>query len=141
MLSQDATGKNPELNPITLIKLGNNFGVEIKTIPEYIIPMGKSIKFNLKKFNLIEPNLNIKIIDHTGESVFQKTIPDKQDPSFVWIPDRAEEFKLVIEINSKNKKGLIIEESFDVIDVDKILEDYYYRLQKLSQADRVVRRP
>jgi hypothetical protein len=141
MLSQDATGKNPELNPITLIKLGNNFGVEIKTIPEYIIPMGKSIKFNLKKFNLIEPNLNIKIIDHTGESVFQKTIPDKQDPSFVWIPDRAEEFKLVIEINSKNKNGLIIEESFDVIDVDKILEDYYYRLQKRSQADQVVRCP
>lgn len=141
LLSQDETGENPEQNPKILIKLGNNFGVDVKTVPEYIIPMGKSIKFTLRKFNLIEPDLSIKILNHTGENVFQKFIPDKQDPSFVWIPDKAEEFKLVIEINAKNKKGLIIEEPFDVIDVEKILEQYYYQLQKQSQADRVVRQP
>jgi outer membrane protein assembly factor BamB len=122
-------------------KIGNNYGVQIEIDPPDIIPMEKSIKFNLKKFNLIEPRLKIQILNPAGETVFDKTLSDKDEPSFVLIPNRPGEYNIVIEINAENKKGLRIEDSFDVIDVEKILKRYFYYLQRYSQENQVVRSP
>jgi outer membrane protein assembly factor BamB len=128
-----------QLKAIT--KIGNNYGVEIETDPADIIPMGKSIKFNLNKFNLIEPELKIQILNPAGESVFDKTLSEKDDPSFVLIPNQPGGYNVVIEVNAENKKELRIEDTFDVIDVEKILKRYYYHLQKYSKEDQVVRYP
>jgi hypothetical protein len=142
LVSQEETGEERyEQQPKTITKIGNNFGVEINTDPQHILPLGKSIKFNLNKFNLIKPELKIEILNHVGQSVFDKTISHKQEPSFVWIPEKASEYKLVVQIEAKNKKGLRIEKSFNVTDVDKILNHYYYHLQKYSKADQVVLTP
>ncbi len=142
MVSQEETGEERyEQPPKNITKIGNNFGVAINTKPQHILPLGKSIKFNLKKFNLIKPELKIKILNPAGKSVFDKTVSHNEDPSFVWIPDKAVEYKLVMEINAKNKKGLRIEETFNVTDVEKILNQYYYRLQKYSKADQVASYP
>lgn len=128
-----------QLKAIT--KIGNNYGVQIETDPADIIPMGKSIKFNLNKFNLIEPRLNIQILNPAGESVFEKTLSDRDDPSFILIPNQPGEYNVTIEINAENKKELRIKDTFDVIDVEKILRQYYYHLHKYSKEDQVVRYP
>lgn len=133
------TGDEDQGRPLKAIyKIGNNFGVVIQTDPQDIIPMGKSIKFNLEKFNLVNPELKIRILDAGNVNVFEKTISYKDDPSFVWIPNRAMVYKLVVEINAENKKGLLIEHPFEVINVEKQLYQYYYRLQKSSNEDHVV---
>ncbi len=136
------TGNEDQGLPLKAItKIGNNFGVVIQTDPQNIIPLGRSIKFNLEKFNLVKPELKVKILNTEDENVFAKTIAYKDDPSFVWIPDRAMGYKLVVEINAENKKGLIIEHPFKVIDVEKLLSQYYYRLQKSSTEDQVINYP
>lgn len=137
--AEDPEQPGQPLKAIT--KIGNNFGVVIRTDPQNIIPLGRSIKFNLEKFNLVKPELNVKILDTENENVFAKTIAYKDDPSFVWIPNRAMAYKLVVEINAENKKGLIIEHPFEVIDVEKLLSQYYYRLQKNNNEDPVIISP
>jgi len=142
MVAQEETGEGRyEQEPKTITKIGNNFGVEINTDPQHILPLGKSIKFNLTKFNLIKPELKIEIVNHAGQSVFDKTISHKKNPSFVWIPEKAMEYKLVVQIDAKNKKGLRVEKSFNITDVEKILKHYYFHLQKYSKADQVVLEP
>jgi hypothetical protein len=142
MVSQEESDEDSdEQPPKNITKIGNNFGVAINTKPRHVLPLGKSIKFNLRKFNLIKPTLKIKILNPAGQSVFEKTVSHKEDPSFVWIPDKAVEYKLVTEINAKNKKNLRIEETFYVTDVEKILSHYYYRVQKYSKADQVASYP
>jgi hypothetical protein len=142
MVSQEETGEDMyEQPPKNITKIGNNFGVAVYTNPQHILPLGKSIKFNLKRFNLIKPELKIKILDPAGKSVFDKTVSYKEDPSFVWIPNKAVEYKLIIEINAKNKKELRIEEPFKVTDVEKILKRYYYHVQKFSMEDQLVSYP
>ena len=133
------TGKEDQGQPLKAItKIGNNFGVVIQTDPQSIIPMGRSIKFNLERFNLVKPELKVNILDTENKSVFEKNIAYKDDPSFVWIPNRAMAYKLVVEINAENKKGLMIEHAFEVIDVEKLLSQYYYQLQKYSNKDLVI---
>ena len=142
LVSGEETGEgSDEKQPKIITKIGNNFGVEINTDPRHILPLGKSIKFDLEKFNLIKPELKIEILDHEGQGVFDKTISYKQNPSFVWIPGKAVGYKLVVHIDAKNKKGLRIEKPFNVTDVEKILKQYYYHLQKYSKADQVVPDP
>ena len=137
--ADDREEPGPPLKAIT--KIGNNFGVVIQTDPQNIIPLGRSIKFNLERFNLVKAELKVKILNTGDENVFSKTIAYKDDPSFVWIPNRAMGYRLVVEINAENKKGLIIEHPFEVIDVEKLLSQYYYRLQKNSNEDRVINYP
>ena len=142
MVSREETGEEDyEHQPKTITKIGNNYGVAIQTKPRHILPLGKSIKFTLQRFNLIKPELKIRILNHTEKSVFDKTISYNEAPSFVWIPDKAAEYKLVIEINDKNKKELRIEEIFNVTDVEKILNNYYHHLQKFSKEDQVASYP
>ncbi|MCP5103770.1 MAG: hypothetical protein GY950_10350 [bacterium] len=124
--------------PKAFTRIGNNYGVAIKTDPQYIMPMGKSITFKLRKFNLLEPELDVSILNPEGEPVFQKRILHKQDPTFVWVPGEAVDFKMVIEINALNKKGLRMEQTFHVLDTEKILKQYYYSLQKYSTENRVI---
>lgn len=140
-IEETASGSEEEESvPKTVARIGNNYGVKIETDPEEIIPMGKSIKFNLERFNLIEPELTVKILGPTGESVFDQTFSAKDDPYFIWIPEKSAEYKLVVEINAENKKGLRIEEPFNVLDLENILNRYYYEVQKSSNEDRVVLR-
>lgn len=136
------TGDQNQEQPLKAItKIGNNFGVVIQTDPQNIIPMGRSIKFNLERFNLIKPELKVNILDTENKSVFEKKISYKDEPSFIWIPSQAMLYKLVVEINAENKKGLIIEHPFEVIDVEKLLLRYYYQLQKNSNEDPVMHYP
>lgn len=136
------TGSEEQEIPLKAItKIGNNFGVVIRTDPQNIIPLGRSIKFNLERFNLVKPELKIKILNTENENVFAKTTGCKDDPSFVWIPSQAMAYRLVVEINAENKKGIIIEHPFEVIDVEKRLSQYYYWLQKNNNEDRVIISP
>lgn len=134
-----AGAEKEEVVPKAILKVGNNYGVKIGSNPEYIIPVGKSVKFYVEKFNLLEPELRIKIVNPAGESVVDQKYTHKQDSSFIWIPAKAAEYKMVVEINALNKKGLIFEETFNVIDLDAILTRYFYEVQKSSTEDRMAR--
>jgi hypothetical protein len=117
-----------------LSKIGNHYGVEIKTDPMHVKPLGKSIRFDLKPINLVEPIYKIKIIKTQWESqsrpvVFEKQISVDDIPSFVWMPNEPVEYKLIIEIEAKNKRGVKVEQNFKSIDIEKILKHYYYDIQ------------
>ncbi|MCU0288468.1 MAG: PQQ-like beta-propeller repeat protein [Acidobacteria bacterium] len=130
--------QNLELPLKGITKIGNNFGVVIQTDPQNIIPMGRSIKFKLEAFNLIKPELKLNILDTENKHIFEKIINSKDDPSFIWIPNRATTYRLVVEINAENRKSFLIEHSFDVIDVENLLLQYYYQLQKSSYEEPVI---
>jgi hypothetical protein len=137
--SAAAVTEEEETVPKSILKVGNNYGVKIDSNPEYIIPVGKSVKFYITKFNLLEPTLQIKIVNPAGVEVFSGKYTPKQDSSFIWIPNKAAVYKMIVEINAENKKGLIFEETFNVIDLDAILTRYFYEVQTSSTEDRVAR--
>jgi hypothetical protein len=125
--------------PSHLSKIGNHYGIEINTEPKYVKAMGKSVRFDLKYFNLIKPKYAIKILkDQPGDQtpVYDKIITPEDKPSFVWIPKEAIQYRLVVEIDAENKKGLTVEESINAIDVQAILRNYYYQLQNRCEFDR-----
>jgi hypothetical protein len=126
--------------PSQLSKIGNHYGVEIFTAPKDVKPMGKSIRFNLKLINLVEPQLKIKIIkNQPGNTVpvFDKTLSADDKPTFVWIPAEAVEYRLIIEVEAENKTGLTFEETFTAVDVQEILRNYYYQLHTRSDTNRL----
>ena len=137
--TEAAVTEEEEKVPKSILKVGNNYGVKINSNPEYIIPVGKSVKFYITKFNLLEPTLKIKIVNPAGVEVFSEIYTHKQDSSFIWIPNKAAEYKMTVEINAENKKGLVFEETYNVIDLDAILNQYFYDVQKFSTEDRVAR--
>jgi hypothetical protein len=125
-----------------LSKIGNHYDVEVNAVPQFIWPKGKSIKFRLKNVNFVKPRYNIKIykqstVDAKGKEipVFEKTISKAEGASFLWIPKEAIEYRMVIEVNAENKKGVYIEEQFEAIDIDKALANYYYELHRLNGPD------
>jgi hypothetical protein len=124
-----------------ITKIGNNYGVDVKIEPEKIIPVNKSIRFDLKEINLVKPKYNVKIIGPLGQSIYEKVISKKDDTSFIWIPKKANTYRLKVEIDAQNKQGLISETPISVIDLDRILSWYYYLLHKRSREDRFKRVP
>jgi hypothetical protein len=126
--------------PSHLSKIGNHYGVEIFTDPKHVKPMGKSIRFNLKLINLVEPQLKIKIIKNqpgNAAPVFDKTLSTGDKLTFVWIPAEAVEYRLIIEVEAENEIGLTVEETFTAVDVQKILRNYYYQLHTRSDTNRL----
>jgi len=134
-----------------LLRIGNNYGVEIKSDPPLVKPVGKSIKFVLNPFNLIKPNLQIKILQLPSTSLMPSSPPElmnqpptpkivlekkftyEDETSFAWIPSQPGRYRMVVMIDATNKKNLEISEEFDIVDVDSVLREYYYRVQ--SQCD------
>jgi hypothetical protein len=134
IVSEDKVPGDEEAGPAyrRISKIGNHYGVEVKSVPQYIKPLGKSVRFDLKAVNLIDPTYKIKITGNlagTEDIVFEKQISLKEKPSFVWVPRRPIEYRLLIEIQSLNKKGLTVEETFEAIDVDRMVKAYYYNVQ------------
>jgi hypothetical protein len=126
--------------PLHLSKIGNHYGVEIFTNPKHIKPIGKSVRFNLKTINLIEPQLNIKIIKNQPGNetpVFEKILSKDDKLNFIWIPAEAVEYRLIIEVEAENKKGLTVEEIFTPVDVQEILRNHFYQLHTRSDTNRL----
>jgi hypothetical protein len=123
-----------------LSKIGNNYGVEIKANPKYIWPKGRSIKMTLKSFNLVKPQYDIKIFELDGEGVpvknvnnglvFEKTLTKNEKATFVWIPKEARSYRMVIRIDAENRKGVSIEETFETLDIEKVLKSHFYKLHQ-----------
>lgn len=126
--------EKPELT--TIAKIGNNYGAVIITDPKEVIPMGKSVKFKIRAFNLEKPQFRAKIIDSEGKVVFSEKLKNNEDiADFIWIPEEEAEYRLVLELEGLNKKGIKIEEILMVTDVDRLLRDYYYRLHMLDNNE------
>jgi len=126
--------------PSHLSKIGNHYGVEIFTDPKYVKPMGKSVRFNLKPINLVDPYFKIKIVKNQPGNetpVFDKELSKNDKLSFVWIPSEAIEYRLIIEVEAKNKTGLTVEETFTPLDIQEILRNHFYQLHTRSDSNRL----
>jgi hypothetical protein len=126
--------------PSHLSKIGNHYGVEIITDPKHVKPMGKSVRFNLKPINLVDPQLKIKILKNQPGNetpVFDKKISKNDKLNFVWIPTEAGEYRLIIEVEAENKTGLTVEETFTAVDVQEILRNHFYQLHTRSNTNRL----
>jgi len=144
VVTEDKVGDGGEEDegpyPAHLSKIGNHYGVEILADPKYVKPMGKSVRFNLRPINLVEPQLKIKIVKNQpgNESpVFDKIISPNDRLNFVWIPAEAVEYRLIIEVTAKNKTGLTVEETFAAVDIQEILRNHFYQLQTRSDSNRL----
>jgi len=126
--------------PLHLSKVGNHYGVEIFTDPKYVKPLGKSVRFNLKPINLVEPQLKIKIVKNQPGNetpVFDKIFSKNDKLNFIWIPTEAVEYRLIIEVAAENKTGLTVEEIFTPVDVQEILRNHYYQVHTQSDTNRL----
>ncbi|MGD2092989.1 MAG: hypothetical protein PVH61_42900 [Candidatus Aminicenantes bacterium] len=127
-------------HPLHLSKIGNHYGVEIFTDPKHIKPIGKSVRFNLKPINLVEPQFKIKIVKNRPGNetpVFDKILSSNDKLNFVWIPAEAVEYRLIIEVEAENKQGLTVEEIFTPVDVQEILRNHFYHLHTRSDTNRL----
>ncbi|MCK4765163.1 MAG: hypothetical protein KAW12_23390 [Candidatus Aminicenantes bacterium] len=113
-----------------IARIGNKYDVAIEIDPEKVKALGKSIEFTLKPINLIEPGAKVTIFDAGEKSVFSKEIVAGAELDFVWMPEKTGRYKLTASINAKNKQGIEVKKSFRVIDVDKIVKQYYFELQQ-----------
>lgn len=111
-------------------KIGNRYAADIEIKPEGVKSLGKSISFVVKPINLIEPAIKAVILDNSQAGVFTKELGKSKNLSFVWIPEKPGDYKLMLEANAENKKDLKTEANFNVIDIDKIVKEYYWELQR-----------
>jgi len=116
-------------------KIGNNYHVQIILEPRFLKPVGKSIVFRLNPINLIKPDFQVNILDHSKKSIFSKKMNFSQLSPFVWIPKEPGSYKLVLEINSINKNKMKIEKKLKTVNVKNILAKYHFTLQQKCQAD------
>lgn len=119
----------------TLSRIGNRHDLEIEISPDEVKPPGKSVRFKLTPINLIDPEIDAKVLDRKGSTVFEKQIAKGEQPVFVWIPEKPGDYKVVLAADAENKKKLSVEQGFKVVDVEKIVGEYYYRLQKECSGD------
>lgn len=111
--------KNKKVQKIS--RVGNIYHVKVKTNPKHVKPMGQFIQFNLKPINLVNPILEVKILDQADLAVFQKTFKHDDILSFIWIPKAAGIYKLVLEIKAKNKKQMTINQSIKITDIGTMI--------------------
>ena len=144
VVTEDKAGDSGEEDegpyPAHLSKIGNHYGIEILADPKYVKPMGKSVRFNLRPINLVEPQFKIKIVKNQPGNetpVFDKTISSNEKLNFIWIPAEAVEYRLIIEVTAKNKTGLTVEETFSAVDIQEILRNHFYQLQTRSDSNRL----
>ncbi|MCK4836876.1 MAG: hypothetical protein KAT17_09570, partial [Candidatus Aminicenantes bacterium] len=116
-------------------KLGNHYFVKIKTDPEFLKPLGQSIQFNLTPINLIKPEFNINIYHQSKGNIFKTKIKHDQVRSFVWIPDEPGKYKIELNINAINKKNMTIKKNIKIIDVEKIIRAFNYKIMQECQID------
>lgn len=121
-----------------LVKIGNHYGVKINSNPSEVMSIGKSIKFDLQESNLIDPEYDVSIVrlgrEEDGDTdqprvVFEKKLTKYDDPVFVWVPEEPTRYRVVVKINAKNKQNLQVSKTFETVNVDTMLQQYYYRVQ------------
>jgi len=118
--------------PRFISKVGNFYGVKLVTTPGQGYSVNKSIQFKMGSVNLIEPRFTIQIFNPSSpdKAVFQRVLdPKKELPEIIWVPTSDADYRLVIQIDSKNKKGLFQEEILKVTDYNRIIQDYYFKIQ------------
>lgn len=120
----------------TISRIGNKHDIGIEISPQHVKPVGKSLRFLLKPINLVDPLINIKILDKSGNSVFEKQFVEDEQPAFIWIPDKVGDYRLVLAADAKNHQNLKVETSFKVLDVDTLMKKYYFKLQKECSDNR-----
>jgi hypothetical protein len=131
ILSRDETAKKE-----TVDQLGNRFDIRIKSEPEDVKMVGKSVKFELVPLNLFDPEYAVTILDSRKESVFSKKIPHTESAAFVWIPQAEGKYKMTVDIEAKNQKQLKATYNFEVIDLKAIIQAHYQKVQQACRADR-----
>lgn len=114
-------------------KIGNKYDIELEIKPEKIKSLRKSISFIVKPINLINPEAKFKILDSSQNSIFTKDIANDKALSFIWIPEKVGNYKCTVEVNAENKKNLKAEEEFKVVDIDRLVNEYYFELFKNSR--------
>ena len=112
--------KKDEFSSIT--KIGNRFDIDVKIEPEYIKTAGKSIKFELKSINLIDPEFKIEILDESRKKIFNMKLGKDDDPTFIWIPSMAGKYEITVHTNSLYKKDLMYKKKNKVINFKNILK-------------------
>ncbi|MCI0470892.1 MAG: hypothetical protein L0Y73_04480, partial [Candidatus Aminicenantes bacterium] len=125
ILCKDLEKKNSYVSKIT-----NRYAADIEIEPVGVKSPGKSIAFVIKPVNLIEPTIKAVIWDKSQTGVFSKELGKDKNLSFVWIPEKPGEYKLTLAVDAQNKKGLKNEAVFNVIDIAKIVKEYYWELQR-----------
>ncbi len=120
---------------IGIAKIGNRYEVDIKTDPKRLLSTGKSIKFILSPVNLIDPEFDVKILNSKKETIFNKKIADAEKAQFNWIPEAEGEYEVSVDSKTADGQQLTTTQPFSVMDIDKLLLDYYLELQQESNAD------
>ena len=95
--------------------------------------IGKTIRFELKPVNLIRPTHHIRILDSQKKTVLDKKINWTDKPRFVWIPQNAGTYSLIMDSSAQNISGIRLEEKLDIIDSQKLLNDHFFNIQHMCQ--------
>jgi hypothetical protein len=123
-----------------IVKIANRFEVDIKTEPKRLLSTGKSIKFILKPVNLIEPALEVKILNSKKESIFNKEIIDAEKGQFNWIPESKGNYEVTVDAKTEDGQVVKSSQAFTVLDTDTLLLDHYLKLQQACNADIFMRK-
>lgn len=119
---------------IQLNRMGNIYRTEVESKPEKMKSIGKTIRFELKPVNLIRPDHHISILDSQKQTVLDKKITWTEKSRFVWIPQKAGTYDLIVKSDARNISGLRFEEKIEIIDSQKLLNDHYFTIHHMCQT-------
>jgi outer membrane protein assembly factor BamB len=122
-VSSDDYGNLTEIS-----KIENKYAVDVKILPKSALVKNKTVEFVLKAINLIKPSFKITIFGSDKKSVFSYEIGKEEPQTFIWLPKNEGDFELIIEACSENKEVITQKIEFNVLNINKMLNDYYYKL-------------
>jgi len=115
-------------NKYDIFKIDNVYGVDIKILSQEALVKNKSIEFMLTPVNLIKPVYNITVLNSKKKIIYSKKIDSEKSSSFVWLPKSNGVFELNIVTASKNKDKVLSKLAFNVIDIETMQYNYYYKI-------------
>lgn len=137
LLALDTT-KEKEVK--SLYAIGNRYDLETTVSPEWVKPLGKSIRFELAPINLIEPQIEARILDQANQTLIEKKFVPGESSIFVWIPEKTGTFQLTIVVESQNQPEIKTIKSFLVSDVTSLTRAHFRQVQKNCSHDPEQRR-
>jgi len=123
-----------------LYRIGNRYDLDVTIAPEWVKPQGKSIRIELTPINLIEPQIEARIVDQANQTLAEKKFAPGQSSIFVWIPDKTGPFQLTAVAKSQNQPEIKTVKSFLVSDVASLTRAHFRQVQKKCSHDPEQRR-
>ena len=93
-------------NTFQVVRIGNRFAVDVDIDAGLAPQVGRSVRFDFKTTNLIEPQLLVRVVDLSGTSLLTRELSPPGPSSFLlWMPEKPGEFRIEVLARGLNRSA------------------------------------